>query len=89
MGELTIMAPDLFGGETPIVEKVNMSDYQRFKLINNYRLSNGPQKCKNCSNICKRQVGKVYYKCKLMGLSHSIATDIKVSHVCNTWKAAE
>lgn len=75
--------PDLFGGETVIVEN---SPYKHFKQANNYRLSTGNERCKNCFYSFGKHYAKRYYKCKLMGNSASPASDIRLRDVCNLWK---
>lgn len=79
---------DLFGGETEILEQDsnpnNMSKYQKTKLFYHYRKSTDEKRCSNCSNhIGGGYHGKQYHKCKLIGVSHSFATDIRVSAVCD------
>lgn len=61
------------------------SPYQRWKSENNYRKSdNKDKRCKNCKNRFITHSGeKVYYKCILLGMSSSPATDIRLSNVCN------
>lgn len=61
------------------------SKYQQWKLENNYRKAdNDNKRCKNCKNRFITHSGaKVYYKCILLGMSSSPATDIRLSNVCN------
>lgn len=56
--------------------------YQKWKLENNYRKADNGMRCANCVNI----VGTRFYKCKLLGLSSSSATDIRLSYVCNRFE---
>ncbi len=65
----------------------SMSPYQRFKAVNKYRKSDGPQ-CKTCEyHVIFRHHDKRYHKCELIGISNSEATDIRVSYVCNKFKS--
>lgn len=63
-----------------------LSDYQIFKINNRYRLSKDTNKCKNCLYLTSGG-GNVrgYYKCELIGVSNSSATDIRLKNVCDKW----
>ena len=78
---------DLFGGETEsgtLNEFRYESHYQRFKRVNNYRKSVSADKCKSCiSHRSYNYHDKTYHKCVLIGESHSTATDIQISSVCD------
>ena len=78
---------NLFGEEVDAEEvSRNPSKYQRFKQINHYRKSDSPQ-CKTCKyHACYEYHNKYYHKCELLGISHSEATDIRVSFVCDKWE---
>lgn len=58
-------------------------DYQQWKYDNNYRKANSDKRCKNCKHILIKQEQKNYYKCFLLGISGSPATDIRLSNVCD------
>lgn len=82
---------NLFGGENEILEApksfTQLSKYQKFKAMNHYRKAEGEKKCGNCaSHLGGGYHDKQYHKCKLIGLSHSMATDIRVGHVCDLHK---
>ena len=65
------------------------SEYQKFKRINHYRKSEDKIiRCDNCENICVNtySTDKYWYKCNLMGISQSPATDIRLSYVCDLFK---
>jgi hypothetical protein len=86
-----MMGFDLFGGETEINETAktvtHMSKYQKTKLYYHYRKATDSKKCGNCANhIGGGYHEKQYHKCKLIGVSHSIATDIRISCVCDAHK---
>lgn len=62
------------------------SKYQRFKSMYHYRESTGLERCKTC-DLCllSEYHNKNYYKCELMGSSHSDASDIRLKMVCDKW----
>lgn len=63
------------------------SKYQKWKYEANYREAEGEQCCKNCWNSIGFTNGyKNFYKCNLQGISHSAATDIRLSYVCNYYE---
>jgi uncharacterized protein (DUF983 family) len=80
---------DLFGNIVDVViEKPRkLSPYQQFKKDNNY--------CKGVSKFCRQCVNfrmyeyhnKIYRKCVLLGESHSEATDIRTSYVCDKFQS--
>lgn len=73
----------LFNGFTPIEVKAKpRSKYQQWKLENNYRKADNGMRCANCKYI----TGTHFYKCKLLGLSCSPATDIRLSNVCDLFE---
>ena len=58
----------------------------RFRMI--YGV-NSDKKCGNCINCVKISVNnKHYYKCKIMGISNSTATDIRLKdYACSEFKS--
>lgn len=85
------MHPDLFGGETPMAEPA-LSPYQKRKKQLQYRKADkdSDERCKNCEHCIRISYhGKNYYKCELIGMSHSEATDIRLSYTCNQFKHHE
>jgi len=79
---------DLFGNDTTgEMITCTMGPYHRFKAANQYRHGDNHMNCGTCDNFTRR-VGsdKVYFKCKLMGVSHSSASDILKSGVCDMWE---
>jgi hypothetical protein len=76
-----VTGPDLFGGDTKIVDPAK-SPYTRFKQEKNYRTADGHENCGNCFFGCK--VNK-YKKCHLMGVSASMMSDVSGKKVCNAW----
>lgn len=58
------------------------SKYQKWKYENKYRKADNSMRCANCKHI----IGTRFYKCKLLGLSCSSATDIRLSNVCDRFE---
>ena len=59
--------------------------FQNWKNKNNYKKSDDNRKCKDCKYCAKNMYhNKSYYKCELMGISHSEASD-RANHVCNKY----
>ena len=81
-------AINLFGELQEITEKKAMSPYQIIKCRNKYGPSkNSVERCKNCSHcIGMRGNTKTFYKCKLIGVSNSEATDIRLKDTCNKFE---
>ena len=85
------MMRDLFGNQVePVPPKAkHLGIRQQWKLDNNYRKGDTAT-CKDCLHLRKYEYhDKTYYKCVLLGESHSTATDIRVSYVCNEHKESE
>ena len=65
------------------------SKYQQWKLENNYRKADDDKRCKNCKNLISKMAvcssERNYYKCILLGMSSSPATDVRLSNVCNNF----
>ena len=78
---------NLFGEVVDIVPDKPKSIYQQFKRANNYRLYTIKSiSCKTCKHLSGFDYhNKRYYKCELIGISHSEATDIRLKNVCNKW----
>jgi|GEM_PF-3452763 len=72
----------LFGFETnieDIVTKKTLSKLTKIEKHYNKYGYNENEKCKTCDKLVRTSYnGKNYYKCKIIGFSHSKATDIKV-----------
>lgn len=78
---------NLFGGEDEILEGqktfTQLSKYQKFKVRNHYRKADGSARCWNCEQYLKFNYhDKNYHKCRLIGVSNSEATDIRMNNVC-------
>ena len=78
---------NLFGEMQEMDSKEPRSIYQRFKSMNHYQESDNVESCKSCINLLKMEChNKNYYKCKLMGVSHSEASDIRLKMICHKYK---
>lgn len=75
--------PDLFGGETRVVESGRVS---RKSLIG-YHRAIGEENCSTCDNsfIVKGNT-KNYRKCKILGDSASESTDVSRNFICCKFK---
>lgn len=87
------MPINLFGEDRPFEKHVGKepgheSNYQRFKKQFQYRKSyDNDKKCKFCKHAIHGEYhDKTYWKCKLLGISHSPATDIRASYVCSKFE---
>ncbi len=82
---------DLFGVEITEKEYLaggkprSLSVYQRRQLGMDYRKAKeGEEQCGECSQHIV--MAGAYHKCKLIGVSRSEATDIRVRHTCDRWE---
>lgn len=75
-------------GETVDYPQPRQRGYKGIKQSLGYRKSNDKiRRCKNCKHLRGfRYHDKNYYKCALIGYSHSEATDIRLNHVCNAFE---
>ncbi len=81
---------NLFGEEYAVgiaKKKLPKSIYQIFKHENHYRESTDLKKCSRCKtfNVLDYH-DKIYFKCSLLGISHSSATDISSNCVCDRYQ---
>ena len=86
---MTTVNLDLFGDMTPDapLHKGRQSKYQAWKAKNNYRKAGClDQRCGTCAHHLTVRFSKNYHKCSLLGNSASVATDIRVSAVCDRWE---
>lgn len=61
--------------------------YRKWKYDANYRKSYANICCSTCKNLWVLNNGyKNFYKCNVMGISNSEATDIRLSYVCDYFK---
>lgn len=81
-----VMAPDLFGGESPMVAK-SPGKYRSVFIANGYRKAEDERNCSNCGHSFQRSCHrKRYRKCSLVGCSASTATDVSRRMVCSKYK---
>lgn len=81
--------PDLFGGETRIVEpKGPESAFRAFRRMFNYLHKGGTKAmcCGTCKHLEAWRQSKSWFKCDLQG-GGSEASDIRKSSVCDKWTA--
>jgi len=84
----------LFGGEIDtddIIVPSGHSPYLDFKRRYNYRRSRLGLYDRKCCGTCAKFIkydyhDKTYFKCRLIGMSNSVATDIRKSNTCNAWR---
>jgi hypothetical protein len=79
---------NLFGEKDNKLEFVmsyrQLGKRQKIRKYLNYRLGNKEKSCRNCSHCIKFDYhNKVYYKCEIIGVSNSTATDIRLKNVCD------
>jgi hypothetical protein len=88
---VTVLAPDLFGGETGMVVSAGrQSSYQAFKARNCYRPATGGCNCGTCKIGYQNELhDKRHRKCTLLGESHSPATDVSRRMVCNLYQPVQ
>lgn len=80
---------DLWGNEITPKKPKPKGRCNAFKIKNNYR-KGGTSTCKDCLHIQRFEYhNKYYHKCELLGFSHSTATDIRLSFVCDQFDNAK
>ncbi len=81
---------DLFGEEAVPFTLIT-GRYKRFRVHNNYRKKLiDAICCKECKHLNGFEYhGKNYYKCELQGMSHSEASDVRLSFVCDKFERRE
>lgn len=83
---------DLFGGSIPVVQVAKKSSgklsiKERFRMHYGF---NHDHTCKDCKFLISKKRDRTYYKCSLMGITNSEATDIRLKDVaCNAWLRKE
>ena len=82
---------DIFGGSTPIKDVETKEKRSIIRLFRKKHGFNHGHLCKDCKNlVCVYHNGKRYYKCLLIGLSPSKATDIHLKDIaCKKWERKE
>ncbi len=81
---------DLFGNTVPLPKSRNQSLAAKVKVHMGYRKAKDHVTCcRTCDNFRIKVYSRHYYKCKLLGLGSSIATDIQASGLCDHWRKLE
>lgn len=82
---------DIFGNAVAVNEiatKTSESIKSRFRKMYGFDYEHECRDCKYLTDFCNR--GKSYYKCVLMGISASEATDIRLKDTaCTQWERKE
>lgn len=82
---------NLFGEEQSDIDATKSNGfYKKKKTELHLRMTNYcvNENCKHCVfRITFNYHNKNYHKCKLIGISHSTATDIRLSNVCDKFNA--
>ena len=69
------------------IKQKQISIYQKFKSENHYRKATNGILCAKCKHIIHDSHHRNnYYKCELLGTSRSVATDIRLSYVCDKFE---
>ena len=78
---------DLFGVEVPDIPLAPArGKYEAFKRRNNYRKADGERWCGKCEYFVTIDYhNKTYFKCRWMGCSASVASDIRKFNVCDVF----
>ena len=88
MEELQI---DIFGNLVPVEHAVSRHPKETIK--SRYRRMYGydeSHRCADCVHLVKTVANRTFYKCELIGLSASEATDIRLKDpACKRWEKAE
>lgn len=75
----------VFGADA--TKKIPRSRFAKFKICNNYEPAKHTEMCKNCTFLRKKKAnGRTHYKCLLMGVTNSPASDIRLNCVCSRFK---
>lgn len=79
---------DLFGDVVTEDRPTPIGTRQKLKAQMGYREGTKERCCKNCRHsVCFDYHDKNYYKCLLIGVSCSAATDIRLKNLCNRWES--
>ena len=78
----------LFNEEVEMnVVKVVRGQYADFKRENHFRKGHLRNCCKWCEHLRTVDTyGKKYFKCKMMGISSSAASDVRASSLCDKFE---
>ena len=86
---MTDLQMDIFGNLVPVEHAVSRHPHETIKT--RYRRMYGydeSHRCGDCVHLVKTVANRTYYKCELIGISASEATDIRLKDVaCKRWEA--
>jgi hypothetical protein len=80
---------DLFGYDTiPSKPSGKGTILQRWTRFAKYRKADPGTgvKCKFCHHSFRKKYSNAYWKCGMIGHSHSVSTDIRANHVCTFFR---
>jgi hypothetical protein len=60
--------------------------YQQWKRDHHYRKAVDEKRCGKCAHLRNCGEHTTFFKCVLMGCSHSTATDIRKRNTCDLWE---
>ena len=79
----------LFDVDNQPIKVTFRSNYQKWKYENKYCKADqySDIRCGNCKYMFGvRLLKRIVYKCELLGISHSQATDIRLSNTCRNFE---
>ena len=86
---MTDLQMDIFGNLVPVEHAVSRHPHETIKT--RYRRMYGydeAHRCGDCRHLVKKETNRTFYKCELIGISASEATDIRLKDVaCKRWEA--
>ena len=86
---MTDLQMDIFGNLVPVEHAVSRHPHETIKT--RYRRMYGydeAHRCGDCRHLVKKEANRTFYKCELIGISASEATDIRLKDVaCKRWEA--
>ena len=88
--DMVMKSLNLFGEmqDVNFEQPKKLGKIQKIKQRNGFRIApNKTTSCRFCKLLIKVDYhGKTYYKCDLIGTSHSEATDIRLKNTCNKFE---
>lgn len=86
---MTDLQMDIFGNLVPVEHAVSRHPHETIKT--RYRRMYGyddAHRCGDCRHLVKKEANRTFYKCELIGISASEATDIRLKEVaCSRFEA--
>jgi hypothetical protein len=81
--------PDLFGGQTRIVDETAARGpiKSQKKEIGYVQQFDRNRQCRNCKYLIRfKHIGRTYFKCQIIGITHSAASDIRLYAHCRLYE---